>query len=71
MCALSAGANFLIADERTAVQQVERLPFGQIEIDVDECNLADDAAGLQRKPGARSHQSAAADDTDFHDCIPD
>jgi hypothetical protein len=39
---------------------------GQVEVDVEQGDFADDAAALQRKAGARADQSAAADDGNFH-----
>ncbi len=63
---VAAGANHLIGHERAAVQQVERLAGGQLGVDVEQRDLADDAAGLQGKARARADQSAAADDADFH-----
>ena len=46
---VAAGGDQLIGHQRRAVQQVERLPGGQVGIDVDQRDLADDAAHLQAR----------------------
>ena len=44
---VAAGGDPLIGHQRRAVQQVERLAAGQFGVDVDQRDLADDAAALQ------------------------
>ena len=61
-----ARVNFLVAGERAAVQEVERLAFGHVLVGVEDLQLGHEAAALQRKRRAGTHAAAAADDGDFH-----
>ena len=61
------GADPLIGDERGPVEQVEGLPLDLVGVEVDQVDLADDAAALEREGRGRAHQAAAADDADFHE----
>src|SRR6516164_1815290 len=63
-----ATVNALIRDEAGAVQQIERLPLGELSIRVDQANAGDDAATLEREGRGAADQTAAADDAYFHDC---
>jgi hypothetical protein len=58
--------NLLVAAERSAVQQVERLTLGQILVRVEDLQLGHQSAALQRKRRARAHAATAANDCDFH-----
>jgi hypothetical protein len=44
------------------MQEIERLSLGQLLVGVNQRDFADDAAALQGKAGARTDESAAADD---------
>jgi hypothetical protein len=52
------------------MQQVQSLTFAQFLIDVDEVDLTDNLAGLQRKPGTGTHQSTTTNNADFHNASP-
>ena len=59
-------ADPLVGDQRCAVEQVEGLAANLVGVQVDQVDLADDAAALQREGRRRADQAAAADDADFH-----
>ena len=59
-------ADPLVGDQRGAVQQVEGLAADLVGVQVDQVDLADDAAALKSKGRRRADQAAAADDADFH-----
>ena len=63
---VAARGDDLIGDQRRAVHQIERLSGGHVGIGIDERDLPDDAAHLQREGRAGTDQSAAADNGDFH-----
>ena len=60
------GNDPLISHQRRAMQQVQRLPFDEVLVDVHERDLADNAAELECECRARADQAAAADDGGFH-----
>ena len=64
---VAGGADPLIGDERGPVEQVERLALDLVGVEVDQVDLADDAAALEREGRGRADQAAAADDADFHE----
>ena len=61
-----ARVNLLVAAERAAVQQVERLALGQVLVRIENLQLGHQAAALQRKRRAGTHAATAANDCDFH-----
>src|SRR5207244_12768091 len=61
-----ARADALVGREAGAVEQVGRLPPGEVLVGVDQADAADHAAALQGVRGHAADQPAAADDADFH-----
>ena len=61
-----AAGDFLRCHQGRTVQQVQGLAFTQFLIDVDEIDLTDNLARLQRKPGTGPNQSTTTNNADFH-----
>ena len=51
---VAGGADPLVGDERGPVEQVERLPLAPVGVEVDQVDLADDPAALEREGRATS-----------------
>jgi len=61
-----AGINPLVRGESGAVLKVERFPVGHVFVGVQDLELRNDAATLQRECRAGTDASAATDNCDLH-----